>query len=336
MTKLSHEKRARIAALGAQGASVSVIMREVGCARSTALRWKDDLKSEQPIQDKPRPGRPQKLTPTIRKRIVRLSRGKLRRSTRVVAKMLKQQRAADLSHVSVRKALCDFGAHPYHRPKRPKLLEKHKKQRRAWLRSTNNSMWGQVVFSDEKIFQLVRHPNTKNDVVWALSPSEVPPAEVVQYPVSVHVWGAICARGKTKLAFIDGTLNAPRYQDILDKFLLPTMNRLYESDDWKFMQDHAKCHDAKSTQAWLADNVPDFFDKDSWPAKSPDMNPIENLWSILEDKINRKSVKSKSDLQIALRAAWNKLDQDTIQSLIDSMPARRAALRKAQGSHTKY
>jgi hypothetical protein len=94
------------------------------------------------------------------------------------------------------------------------------------------------------------------------------------------------AEETTNLVFIDKTLNAAKYIGILKKHCVPEMKQLFEDDTWTFMQDHASSHDAKATQLWLTQNVPAFYGKEEWSAKSPDLNPIENLWSILEDKID--------------------------------------------------
>jgi hypothetical protein len=150
------------------------------------------------------------------------------------------------------------------------------------------------------------------------------------------VWGGICSRGKTDLFFIEGKLNSTKYQELLEETLLPAAERLYEDGDWKLMQDHATCHDSKSTQDWLGAHVPDFFDKESWPAKSPDINIIESLWSQMENNINREELKSADDFKNAILQEWESLDLSTLEKLVESMPRRRQAVMKAKGWHTKY
>ena len=114
------------------------------------------------------------------------------------------------------------------------------------------------------------------------------------------------------------------------------MNELYNGENCVFMQDHASSHDAEITQTWLKENVPQFYDKNSWPAKSPDANPIENLWAILETNINRDKLTSKNSLKNAIKKVRNNTSLSQIIELIHSLNNRRSALRKANGGHTKY
>lgn len=336
MPRLTKQQRARIAIMSEAGALDKEIRAEVGCSQKAVRRWRHDVESEDPFSDESRSGRPPKLTPELSQRIVNETEGQLRRSTRLVARELKEEGVADISYSTVRRALREEGLHPYKRPHKPKLSDKDKLERRRWLRHTNNSMWGNVVFSDEKIVWLVRAPNRKNDIVWSSHPAFVPPAETVRFSKRLHVWAGISSRGKTQLAFIEGTLNATKYIEILNEFLLPMTQELFEDEKWSFMQDHAPAHEAKASREWLKENVPHFFTREEWPARSPDLNPLETLWANLDEKIKREDLDTSENFKNALEAAWDEITQDDLERLIGTMSQRRSELRKVQGSHTSW
>ena len=102
-----------------------------------------------------------------------------------------------------------------------------------------------------------------------------------------------------------------------------------------FMEDGAPCHSAKATQNWLSQNG---INKLPWPSQSPDMNPIENLWGILDRNLRKKKMKPsiKPELFALLRQTWQKIPQDDIRQLINAMPRRVLALKTAKGMSTKY
>ena len=90
-----------------------------------------------------------------------------------------------------------------------------------------------------------------------------------------------------------------------------------------FMQDGAPAHTAIMTQKWCADNLPNFWRKDEWPGNSPDLNPIENLWSILKDKVSKmENVTKIEDLIFQVKKAWADIDPQILENLVASMPSR--------------
>ena len=102
-----------------------------------------------------------------------------------------------------------------------------------------------------------------------------------------------------------------------------------------FMEDRAPCHSAWATQHWLSQNG---INKFPWPSQSPDMNPIENFWGILDRNLRKKKRKrsSKPELLALLRQTWQEIPQDDICQLINAMPRRVLALKTAKGMSTKY
>lgn len=76
----------------------------------------------------------------------------------------------------------------------------------------------------------------------------------------------------------------------------------------------------------------------TWPANSPDLNPIENLWHILCGRIRKRKhqPRTKEALIEALQEEWTKLDIKIVNDLIDSMPRRLQAVIDTKGGPTKY
>ena len=69
---------------------------------------------------------------------------------------------------------------------------------------------------------------------------------------------------------------------------------------------------------------------------SPDLNPIENLWSILDARLMYRRVNTVDQLFELLKEEWKKLDTDLLDRLVCSMPARCQAVIDAKGFPTKY
>uniref|UniRef100_A0A8C5EHK8 Tc1-like transposase DDE domain-containing protein n=1 Tax=Gouania willdenowi TaxID=441366 RepID=A0A8C5EHK8_GOUWI len=74
----------------------------------------------------------------------------------------------------------------------------------------------------------------------------------------------------------------------------------------------------------------------SWPANSPELNPIENLRGKLKKMARDKAPFCKSDLATAIRESWSRIDEEYCLSLNKSLPQRLQAVIKARGGATKY
>jgi len=242
MPQLTTKQRAMITKMSIERHSYKKIMKTFGCSKKTVARWKNELNLNCSFKNKKGSGRKKKINPIIRKKIIKEAKGKRKRSTRVVAQILKQKKLVNVSHTTVNTVLKEAGLFPYRIATKPKLTKKHIQQRRQWLTNVANEDWTKVVFSDEKMFYLERPPNRKNDIIWESDPTNIFPCEVSQYCSKLHVWAGICSKGKTNLAFIEGNLDANKYIKILEKELVTKMNHIYNCNEWIFMHDHATAH----------------------------------------------------------------------------------------------
>ncbi len=83
--------------------------------------------------------------------------------------------------------------------------------------------------------------------------------------------------------------------------MLPSADKLYGDADFIFQQDLAPAHTAKGTKSWFNDHGVTVLD---WPANSPDLNPIENLWCIVKRKMRDTRPNKADDLKAAIKATW--------------------------------
>ena len=76
----------------------------------------------------------------------------------------------------------------------------------------------------------------------------------------------------------------------------------------------------------------------AWPARSPDLNPIEHAWDILQRAISARPMQPRTlqGLKDALVAEWRLIAQNWIQTLIMSIGRRCRAVIDARGRHTRY
>ena len=73
-----------------------------------------------------------------------------------------------------------------------------------------------------------------------------------------------------------------------------------------------------------------------WPPQSIDLNPIEQVWDLLDSKIDKKPKTSVAALWRSMEEAFAEISVEELRKYINSMPARCRAVISAKGGHTRY
>ncbi len=106
------------------------------------------------------------------------------------------------------------------------------------------------------------------------------------------------------------------------------MNTVYASSDGYFQQDNAPCHKAQMISDWFLEHDNEFTLL-KWPPHSPDLNPIEHLWDVLEREIHIMDVQP-TNLQQLLSCQYGPKSLRNVSTIVESMPRRINAVRKAK------
>jgi len=331
MVSKDPELRQRAAAHYLQHGNMTRTSQLFGVHRGTLRRWVERFQNGEDFRDRKRSGRPSALTTAlVRVCCEAIKRRKTSSVRRAHAHV--QLKGNTVSHMTVwravrRKLVARI-------PKRAPLISKKNQDRRVTFAQAHaNNKWRTTLFTDEKMFGDPLDPKKRPKAVW-VSKGTRPVRYTRQCAFKVMVWGGISWRGKTPLFFLDETLDRWVYTDLALKKFVPAGNQLYGRRQWWLMQDNATSHKAEYTQKKLGRVVKLL---PNWPAQSPDLNPIENVWSWMETELSRMPpASSKSRLKDQLLSVWDTLSLSTIQSLIQSVPNRLKAVIHKQGGCTNY
>ena len=148
-------------------------------------------------------------------------------------------------------------------------------------------------------------------------------------------WGCITFEGVGTFVPVDGNINSQKYTDILDENLWPVVTKVFPNDPWIFQDDNATPHRSRHTVNWKqGNNIPGMV----WPAQSPDINVIENIWRYIKIRLQKvvHRIKCKDDLVREAKRIWMSIEPTYIKSLYNSIPTRIRRVLRGNGSITKY
>jgi DDE superfamily endonuclease len=263
--------------------------------------------------------------------------------------VIRAARAAAASHGV---AIAAYRGKPVKQLSAPTLAK-----RLAFAKAHKKTNWSTVVFSDRKKF-LFWYPGTKvKRVVWCIQGTR-PGAKVSAHPQAFNVYAALTPHGMTAVHVVAGTskhsspfttkqgkparnITAGEYREVLHQTLLPEGCKLMGGalgSSWVFQQDNDPTHRAapQVVQAYNKAHGSSIKVLPNWPPSSPDLNPIENVWAIVQARVNKRGPQTFEDFKAAVIQELKGLSQQTINNLYASMKGRIDAVLSKGGDRTGY
>jgi transposase len=322
-----------------RGKTIREVAELVRISKSTVQRIKADLNLDIPTN---KGGRIPKLSTRYKAFCVRSVVKDGKQNATEVKNALKESQEVVVSSETVRRALKGAGLMSFVKPKKPLLKKNNVKARLSYAKEHLDwtlDDWRRVIWSDET--KICRFGSDGHHYSWKKVGERLQPKHVKQVVkhggTSLMVWGCITYDGPGYICKIDSTLDKELYKTILETDLVESMDYYgYQHKDVIFQHDNDPKHTAKVVTEYL-DKQP--FETMVWPAQSPDLNPIENIWSLVKLRLFRnydEPPKGKHHLWERVQEVWNAITPDECKKVIDSMPKRCSEVIKAKGYWIDY
>ena len=330
--QLTTVERAAIVTLHGVGWTGRAIAQELRCSENTVSLWLKRWEETRSLEDSERSGRPRCTDEETDVAIEECAEEK----KRTVPKDIKKELQLGCSARTIRRRLDEVGLFGRVGATEYVYDARDIQRRLSFAEGYANwtvADWDRVIFSDETHIEVygrsrvwVQRPRGKRyDADYLV--------ERVPHSERVSLWGCFCARGVGQAEIFVGEFDAARYVDILQHNLIQTALHFYSREAWWFQQDNAPQHTSHLARRWFHNHGVNLID---FPPYSPDLNPIENLWSILKARVEARLARTMDEVEQVLKEEWEALNKELLASLAHSMPTRCAAVVANHGHKAPY
>lgn len=365
MVHLSDEKKWAIISSWKRKASISAVARELAVSRETVRRWVKAYATSSSVHKQQPKGRRASMSAAAASAAMDLLCSNTHGGAAGVARKLHSQgltsrvlhRTTVVRHA---KAAAKAAGTPIKvvRGKPGKLLTNSTKAKRlAFARANRARHWASVLFTDRCKFHF-HYPGVPVQPQQWLKHGTSCEAFAVNHAQTVNLYCGISRFGVTDCHIVAGTskhkssftnkqgqpaknITSQEYEAVVKSTLLPGGRKLFSTNgisSWVLQQDNDPTHKVAGTviMEWNKKHSSSIKLLPNWPPNSPDLNPIENVWSYVQAKVNAKGCKTFEQFKEAVLFELKHIPTSMISKLYKSMPKRMAKVIALDGGKTGY
>ena len=309
--------------------SIRAIARQLHYSPDTVKTWIDRYQETGDVQDEKGRGRKRKTSEKEDLDIISMAK-KQRTSTLIDISTTMSNQGTDISFMTVKRRLNEQGYYKLQPLKKPLLSDTNRENRLIWAKKNKKTDWSKVIFTDETTFSQFSKPKQ----VWR-EKGEVIKASTVKHSAKVHVYRCFSEKGFGNIYCFTENLTGELLCTIYKKTLLSSAKKFFGKDNnsWKLQEDNDPKHTSGKAQKQKKDNHVNTL---SWLSQSPDLNPIENVWSVLKVNVSNYKPSSIKDLKRIIKKEWNALDKTLAENLVLSIKNRISDVISNKGDYTLY
>jgi hypothetical protein len=183
-------------------------------------------------------------------------------------------------------------------------------------------------------------------------------AHKVNHPQAVNVYGGLTIYGVTSLHESTGTsklttnyktkegkrsknITQEEYRDVLTDTFLKEGQKFFKDHkvtSWTLQQDNDRAHDdaMRTIRSWNRQHNCSIGLIKGWPPNSPDFSHIENLWSLVQRRVDSRGGKTFANFRAAVHEEWARVSPEMARRYMNSLPKRMAEGLEACGKIIKY
>lgn len=318
---------------------VTDIATDLNISRSHLYVLEEKYAEDPTMVDRPRDGRPPKVDDHLARRVIREMTTDPSLTSTTIARLVNEEMEEEkqISSDTVQRIAHEAGYFSYKPVYKPPLDDDRKADRLQFARLHQDRtmhFWRSTIFMDETFIRL--HPKDTRKRIWRHQGEQMEEENVI--PLFRHggggvlFWGCVSWMGPGPLIPIFDTLTGNDYaQILLDN--IPQVKALLNLQSAKIIEDGPRVH---TTQRVLEAKQELHLTDLDLPGYSPDLNIIENLWSLLKTRIADRAPQSLDEITNIAVEEWANITVEEIRAYFYSIPNRLAEVVRARGGYTRY